>query len=428
MAYEGFVNLDYAPTEKDLCVLFYIQPPEGKSVEWSAVRVAGESSVGTWVDVSTSVPRICETLSPRIYSIDEERKLVGVAYPIDLFELDNIPEVMSSIAGNVFGMKDVESLRLLDFTLPEEMIKKFSGPKYGITGVRKILRVKDRPLVGTIVKPKLGLNTKEHSTAAYNAWVGGCDIVKDDENLSSQKFNPFEKRVQATLRMLEKTEDETGEKKAYMPNVTAETDEMISRAEYVKENGGTYIMVDVLTVGFSALQTIRKKDFSLVIHAHRAMHAALTRSKTHGISMLALAKLYRLIGVDQLHIGTAVGKMEGPKQEVKSIRDEITLSGVPEDEGRFVQEWLKIKPTFPVCSGGLHPGHVPGILSFLGEDVIIQAGGGIHGHPEGTVAGAKAMRQAVEAALVGKPLGEYALKHKELALALEKFSSKKFSD
>jgi ribulose-bisphosphate carboxylase large chain len=151
------------------------------------------------------------------------------------------------------------------------------------------------------------------------------------------------------------------------------------------------------------------------------MHAALTRNKRHGITMLVLAKLYRLIGMDQLHIGTAIGKMEGPKQEVMSIRDEIVKDSVPQAEDRFQQEWYGMKPTFPVASGGLHPGHVPKLMEFMGNDVIIQMGGGIHGHPGGTTIGATAARQAVDAVLAGKTLTEYAQTHQELAQAIQKW-------
>jgi ribulose-bisphosphate carboxylase large chain len=248
----------------------------------------------------------------------EAKGLVKIAYPLDLFEPSNMPQLMSSIAGNIYGMKAIQNLRLLDFTFPERGVKMYKGPAFGINGIRKIMKVKTRPLVGTIIKPKVGLPSKEHARVAYESWVGGCDIVKDDENLTDQSFNPFRKRIKLTLEALSKAERETGEVKIYMPNVTAETDEMLERIDFVKDNGGRYVMLDVITIGFSGIQTAieHARKQKLVVHAHRAMHAALTRNKKHGITMLALAKLYRLAGVDQLHVGTAVGKMEGPAQEV----------------------------------------------------------------------------------------------------------------
>ena len=272
-------------------------------------------------------------------------------------------------------------------------------------------------------KPKLGLSWKEHAKVAYEAWVGGCDIVKDDENLTNQRFNPFKKRVIETLKMRDKAEEETGERKMYMPNITAETLEMLSRGKFVRDHGGEYIMVDIITAGWSGLQSVRDQELG-VIHAHRAMHAALTRNKEHGISMLVVAKCARLVGVDQLHIGTAVGKMEGGVDEVEAIEREIGLNFIRE-RGRshiLAEEWGKIKPVFPVASGGLHPGLVPALTRIMGFDIIIQMGGGIHGHPHGTRAGASAARAAVEAAVEGIPLSD--VKNSELQQALRFWRSK----
>jgi len=362
-----------------------------------------------------------QRLAARVFEIRKNR--VKIAYPLDLFEPGNIPQILSSVAGNVFGMKAVKNLRLEDIHFPERLVRSFKGPRFGIEGVRKIIGVKERPLVGTIIKPKLGLRAKDHARVAYEAWVGGCDIVKDDENLSSQRFNPFEKRVKETLKMKEKAEKETGERKAYLPNVTAETEEMLRRAGFVKELGGEFVMVDILTCGFSALQTLRNQELGLVVHGHRAMHAAITRNKKHGISMLVIAKLARLIGVDQLHIGTAVGKMEGGREDVQGIEDEIEegIISPHEEEHVLGQRWYGIKPVFAVCSGGLHPGLTPRLVSMLGKNIIIQMGGGIHGHPDGTRAGARAARQSVDAAVEGIPLKEYAKTHRELRAALKEW-------
>ncbi|HDH28535.1 MAG TPA: type III ribulose-bisphosphate carboxylase, partial [Euryarchaeota archaeon] len=360
---------------------------------------------GTWTDISTEKPYV-ERLCATVFEI--AGKNMKIAYPSGLFEPGNMANILSSVAGNVFGLKGI-NLRLNDIHFPPALAASFKGPKYGITGVRKLLGVERRPLVGTIVKPKLGLNTKDHAQVAYDAWAGGCDIVKDDENLSSQKFNPFEDRIIQTLAMRDKAESETGEKKVYMANVTAETEEMIRRAEFVQESGGRYIMVDILTAGFSALQTIRNHDFNLVIHAHRAGHAAFTKNPVHGISMPVIAVVARLIGVDQLHVGTAVGKMTEGRREVE---DNIHACK---------QKIGGIKDVFPVASGGLHPGHVPALVEFFGTDLICQAGGGIHGHPGGTVKGAVAMRQAVDAAMAGVSLDEYAKDHRELKQAIEKW-------
>lgn len=424
--YTGYLKPGYYPQKNDLLVEFYLEPAKGLSLSEAAQRVAAESSVGTWTDIATMKPSIAKKLKPHVYYLNNKTNTIKIAYPMELFEAGNIPQLLSSIAGNVFGMKDLENLRLQDINFPTSYLKAFKGPKYGIKGIRKIMKVKKRPLVGTIVKPKLGLNEKEHAQVAFNAWIGGCDIVKDDENLTDMVFNDFEKRIDLTLKAKREAERITGEKKIYMPNVTAETQEMLDRALYVKKLKGEYVMVDLLTAGFSGVQTLRRANLGMVLHAHRAMHAAITRTKEHGISMLAIAKLCRLAGLDQLHIGTAVGKMEGPAQEIEAIREQIEEYSVKKNEKTHVlgEKWYHIKPTFAVCSGGLHPGHVPDLMKFFGTDIIIQMGGGIHGHPYGTIAGATAARQAVDAVMKGVSLEQYSKDHEELRLALEKWCQK----
>jgi ribulose-bisphosphate carboxylase large chain len=416
----SYIDLKYKPDKNDLVCLFRIEPEKRMSIKKAAEDVAAESSIGTWVTVSTMIPRI-KKLGAKVFEI--KRKYVKIAYPLELFEPGNMPQILSSIAGNIFGMKVVKNLRLEDVEWPFEIIKSFKGPLYGIEGVRKLLKIPKRPLCGTIIKPKLGLNEEEHAKAAYEAWAGGIDIVKDDENLSNQSFNNFAKRVLETLKMRDKAEKETGERKVYMPNITAEIDTMLERANFVKEAGGEYAMVDIVTVGWSALENLRNanEDLKLVLHGHRAGHAAFTRGK-HGISMVVVADVVRLIGIDQLHIGTIIGKMEGVKEEILTIDEEIEKNLIMERSHRLAEDWHNIKPVFAVCSGGLHPGLVPYLVKTLGNDIIIQAGGGIHGHKLGTRSGAKAMRQAIEATLNNISLKEYSKNHKELNIALKQWS------
>ena len=403
MRYADFVDFSYKPKTTDVICDFYVEP-EDISLKEAAGGVAAESSVGTWTELTTIKPYV-EKLAAHVFSIDGNN--IRIAYPIELFEHGNMPNILSSVAGNVFGLGALKNLRLNDIHLPRELVRSFRGPKYGIGGVRELLGVKDRPLVGTIIKPKLGLETKDHAKVAYDAWAGGCDIVKDDENLSSQHFNPFDDRVVATLEMRDRAEEETGEKKVYMANITSETEEMLKRAQFIQDHGGRYLMIDILTCGFSALQTVREQDFGLVIHAHRAGHAAFTKNAKHGISMTVIAKVSRIIGVDQLHVGTVVGKMSESREEVSENTEAI------------IAEMGGLKKVLPVASGGLYPSLVPALMKFFGKDFVIQAGGGIHGHSDGTVSGATAMRQAVDATLQGVSLKEYAKSHKELQAALE---------
>ncbi|AGB05248.1 ribulose bisphosphate carboxylase, type III [Aciduliprofundum sp. MAR08-339] len=416
-----YIELDYEPKDTDLLVWFYAEPPAGRDMKYVADRIAEESSIGTWTDLKTLLPEIWEKLRARVYEIDEERRYVKIAYSLHLFEVKNMPAILASVAGNVFGMKSVENLRVLDTRFPLELLSEYPGPKYGVQGVREMTGVRDRPFLGTIIKPKIGLPAKMHAEVAYEAWVGGLDIVKDDENLASQDFNRFEERLSLTLEKKDLAEEETGEKKIYLVNITAPYREMIRRAELVQDAGNEFVMIDVFISGFSAVQSYREEGFKMAIHAHRAMHAAITRNPRHGITMLALAKIYRVLGVDNLHIGTAVGKMEGSAAEVSAIREEIQMGNVPANDTRFQQSWGDIKPVLAVASGGLHPGHVPAVVDILGKDIVIQAGGGVHGHPEGTRKGATAMRQALEAKMQGISLQEYAKDHEELRKALEKF-------
>ena len=407
MKYLDFVDPNYKPKETDLICTFYLEP-ESISLKEAAGAIAAESSVGTWTELSTEKPYV-RRFAAHVFSIEDD--VAKIAYPIELFEPANMPNILSSVAGNVFGLKALKNLRLLDIQMPRDLFGSFKGPAFGIAGIRKLLRVPERPLVGTIIKPKLGLNTIDHSKVAYDAWSGGCDIVKDDENLSSQKFNPFEDRLKQTLEKRDKAQEETGERKVYMINITAETNLMMKRAESVLAQGGEYVMVDILTCGWSALQTLRDQNYKLVIHAHRAGHAAFTKNPKHGIAMRPIVSVARIIGVDQLHVGTVIGKMSETKSEVL------------ENINACKTEMDGLKPVLPVASGGLHPRLVPALLETFGNDAVLQAGGGIHGHPDGTVAGAKAMRQAVDATLERKTLDEYAKTHKELKAALTQWKT-----
>jgi ribulose-bisphosphate carboxylase large chain len=403
LKYRAFVDLTYRPNENDVVCNFFVETYD-EEITKMAGGVAAESSIGTWTELAT-MKAYMKKLQAVVFDISGNS--VRIAYPVELFEPGNMPNMLSSVAGNVFGLKDLKNLRLNEVRIPEEIVTSFKGPKYGITGIRRLVDVHHRPLIGTIIKPKLGLNPKDHAEVAFNAWVGGCDIVKDDENLSSQRFNPFDDRVVKTLDYRDRAEEQTGEKKIYIPNVTSETNEMLKRAQFVVDQGGEYVMIDILSCGFSALQTLRDQDLDIVIHAHRAGHAAFTKNPKHGIAMRVIAKLSRIVGVDQLHVGAAVGKMSETREEVLMSCEAL--------KGKM----SRLRKVMPVASGGLHPALVPSLIDIFGIDFVIQAGGGIHGHKDGTVAGAKAMRQAVDATVEHIELEEYAATHRELQIALE---------
>ena len=205
--YHEFVDPNYRPGPNELLCLFGVEPAKGFTIQDAAGRVASESSVGTWTEVTTMKPRI-RKLMAKAYEI--QGNLVKVAYPLPLFERSNMPQILSSIAGNIFGMKAVQNLRLEDVRWPPTLAHSFRGPLLGTGGIRRIFRIKKRPLTATVPKPKLGLTAEEHARAGYEAWVGGVDLLKDDENLTSQPFNKFRDRVNKCFRLRDKAEKETG--------------------------------------------------------------------------------------------------------------------------------------------------------------------------------------------------------------------------
>ncbi|TAL48153.1 type III ribulose-bisphosphate carboxylase [archaeon] len=420
--YLDFVNMNYRPSKSDLVCLFRIEPAKGITMKEAAGRVASESSAGTWTTLYNLPPRVKKIMAT---AFEIKGNMVKVAYPIDLWEPGNAPQLMSGIAGNIFGMKALQGLRLVDVSLPKDYLRHYKGPHYGIEGIRKILKVSKRPVTGAVPKPKIGYSAAEHAEIAFETWMGGFDLVKDDENLTSTSFNKFEERARLMLKMREKAERLTGEKKSALLNITGETRDMIRRAQFLHDLGWEFAMIDVVTCGNAAVQTMRDvcADLGLAIHAHRAMHAAFDRVDSHGITMLVLAKMMRMIGVDEIHIGTVVGKLVGKKQEVMDIQKEITSKSVSKSSELLDQNWGRIKPTLPVASGGLHPGIVPKVMDILGDNICLLVSGGIHGHPKGTRAGAKAAMQAIHANMDKISLNEYAKTHKELAQALEKWGT-----
>jgi ribulose-bisphosphate carboxylase large chain len=427
--YLDFVKKDYKPKDNELITIFRITPAEGMSIEDAVGRVASESSVGTWTTLYTLPPRIRSLMAKgyEIIDLNDGSYLAKIAYPLDLFEEGNIPQLMSSIAGNIFGMKAIKGLRLEDVYLPEDYVKHFKGPIKGIRGVRDSLRIYDRPILATVPKPKVGMDIAEYAEAAYEILSGGIDLLKDDENLSSQNFIRFRDRLNSVIKVIDKVEKETGEQKGYLINVTAETNEMSKRIKLVADSGNQFIMIDFVIIGWAALQTVRNlaEEYNLAIHAHRAFHATFTRNSLHGVSMFVLAKFARLIGVDHIHVGTpGVGKLEAKTVDVINLCDllrENTYKPKNNDIFHLEQPWYGLKPVFPTSSGGLHPGTLPIVLETLGKDLIIQVGGGVMGHPDGPKAGGKAVRQAIDATIKGIKLEEYAESHKELQRALEKW-------
>ncbi|MBN1389339.1 MAG: type III ribulose-bisphosphate carboxylase [Candidatus Thermoplasmatota archaeon] len=419
--YDQFVDLGHTPDSSELIALFYFEPPEGMSIKESAGRIASESSTGTWTTLTRMPPRM-KRLQATAFEINGN--FLKVAYPLDLWERGNACQLLSGIAGNIFGMKGVENLRLIDAKLPARYVASFKGPNYSMKGIRRLMKVRKRPLTGAVPKPKIGFSALEHAKVGYETWMGGFDFVKDDENLSSLPFNSFDRRVKMLARYRDRAEARTGDIKDAYVNITADVEEMRRRADLLHENGFMFAMVDVVIVGYAGVQTIRDhlRDLGMAIHAHRAMHAAFDRNPRHGMTMQFVAKMMRLIGVNQIHSGTAVGKLVGAREEVMAVADVLRERNTrARDNILLDQDWGSIRTAFPVASGGLHPGLVPDVMDIYGNEMVLLVSGGIHGHPKGTRAGAKAAIQAVEAHMDGVTLEEKARSSIELAQALEKW-------
>jgi len=399
-----FLNQTFDP-EKHIVATYKLQTDEDFFIV--AGGVAAESSIGTWTFLTTQNKENFNKLCAKVFFADSKTGIIKIAYPLDLFEKGNIPQLLSSIAGNIFGLKEVKKLKLLDLELPKEYVISFPGPALGIDGIKKLTGIKDRPLLGSIIKPKVGLSAKDHTRVAMEVYKGGIDFVKDDENLTDQVFNPFYERVELITNEMKKEKYlQNGDEKIYAFNITAPSEVMKERAEFVKSRDGNCIMIDILTVGFSGVQYIKNQKYGMIIHGHRAMHAALTRDPDSGISMLVLAKIARLVGIDSLHTGTIVGKMEGGEEEVLKINKFLT------------SDWFGLSKVLPVASGGLSPLSVPNLIKYFGNDVLLNFGGGIHGHPKGSLNGAKAVIEAVEAVKNGETLDKYSENHEDLKIAL----------
>lgn len=393
---------------KDVIAHYYFRPDGRTTPQGAAQAIAEEQSTGTWTTLTSRLDYV-RRLDGIVESVEASGRgyLTAIRFPVEIFEPGNVPQYLSVVAGNVFGLGRLEAVRLVDVEFPESLVR-FNGPNFGIEGVRKLLGTHDRPHVGTIIKPKLGLNPADTADLAYEAALGGVDFIKDDETLTDHAFCPMKERVEAVMARLDEAKSETGRNVLYAVNVSDRADKIVLRAEEAIERGANTLMVDVITCGYSALQALAEEPgINVPIHVHRTMHAAMTRNPEHGIAMRPLARLVRMTGGDQLHTGTVSGKMGGKAEEL--VLDNHALT----------DPWFGFKPVFPVASGGLHPGKVHAELEALGTEIVLQAGGGIHGHPDGTAAGARAMRQAADAFLEGVSATEYAKTHIELARALK---------
>jgi ribulose-bisphosphate carboxylase large chain len=411
----GYWKPDYQPKETDVLCAFRVTPQPGVPPEEAAAAVAGESSTATWTVVWTDRLTNYDTYQAKCYRVEpvpgtENQYIAYIAYAIDLFEEGSIANMTSSIIGNVFGFKALKALRLEDMRIPLHYVKTFQGPAHGIIMEREYLDKFGRPLLGATTKPKLGLSARNYGRVVYEALRGGLDFTKDDENINSQPFMRWRDRYLYTMEAVNRASAATGEVKGHYLNVTAATmEDMYERATFAKEVGSVIIMID-LTIGFTAIQSMAKwaRANGCILHLHRAGYATYARQKNHGVNFRVLAKWMRLAGVDHIHSGTVVGKLEGDPNAIRGYYDTLRLGSLKANPVRglyFDQEWGSMPGVMPVASGGIHAGQMHDLLYYLGEDVVLQFGGGTIGHPMGIAAGATANRVAVEAMIKARNEG-----------------------
>jgi ribulose-bisphosphate carboxylase large chain len=411
----GYWQPDYEPKETDVLVLFRITPQDGVDPEEAAAAVAGESSTATWTVVWTDRLTACDLYRAKAYRVDPVPGAPGqyfafIAYDLDLFEPGSIANLTASIIGNVFGFKAIKALRLEDMRIPVAYLKTFQGPATGVVVERERLDKFGRPLLGATTKPKLGLSGRNYGRVVYEALKGGLDFVKDDENINSQPFMHWRDRFLYCMEAVNRASAATGEVKGHYLNVTAGTmEDMYERAEFAKELGSVIVMID-LVIGYTAIQTMAKwaRKNDMILHLHRAGNSTYSRQKNHGMNFRVICKWMRMAGVDHIHAGTVVGKLEGDPLMIRGFYDTLreTHTKVQLENGLFFeQEWASLNKVMPVASGGIHAGQMHQLLHYLGEDVVLQFGGGTIGHPMGIQAGATANRVALEAMILARNEG-----------------------
>src|SRR5260370_13449177 len=324
----GYWERDYEPKDTDVLAVFRITPQDGVEPEEAAAAVAGESSTATWTVVWTDRLTDSEYYRARAYRIDPVPGTPGqwfayIAYDLDLFEEGSIANLTASIIGNVFGFKPLKALRLEDMRIPPHYLKTFQGPATGIVAERERMNAYGRPLLGATMKPKLGLSGRNYGRVVYEALRGGLDFTQDDEDINSQPFMHWRDRFLYCMEAVNKAMAESGEVKGTYLNVTAATmEDMYERAEFASQLGSVIVMIDLVT-GYPAIQSMAKwaRRNNMILHLHRAGHGTYSRQKIHGVSLRVIAKWMRLAGVDHIHAGTVVGKLEGDPRTIRGYYD-----------------------------------------------------------------------------------------------------------
>jgi len=416
-----------------LCA-YIMKPKGGGDYLATAAHFAAESSTGTNVSVSTT-DDFTRSVDAMVYEIDPAKEIMKIAYPVDLFDI-NITDGSAMIAsfltltiGNNQGMGDVEYAKMHDFYIPDDYLKLFDGPA---TTISDLWRVLGRPekdggfIVGTIVKPKLGLRPKPFANAAYDFWLGG-DFIKNDEPQGNQVFAPMKETIPLVADAMRRAQDKTGEAKLFSANITADDHyEMLARGNFILDTFGenadhVAFLVDGYVTGPAAITTARRQFPGQYLHYHRAGHGAVTSPQSkRGYTAFVLSKMSRLQGASGIHTGTmSYGKMEGEAGDT----DMAYMIQRDSADGPFYhQEWHGMKPTTPIISGGMNALRMPGFFSNLGHsNLILTAGGGAYGHIDGPAAGARSLRQAEQCWKQGVDPVLFAKDNQEFARAFESF-------
>jgi 3-oxoisoapionate-4-phosphate transcarboxylase/hydrolase len=403
----------------------------------AAAVMAGEQSTGTFVRVPGETDELRERYASRVENIVELGTVdapslsgsglpknqsglvvrrtaeVTLSWPIENMG-PSLPNLLATVAGNLFELKPFSGLKLLDLTLPAAFLDAYQGPQFGVEGTRRLTGVYDRPIIGTIIKPSVGMTPEQTAAQVKMLAEAGVDFIKDDELQADGPHCPFDQRVPAVLRVLNDFAQKTGKLPMYAANITGEIDQMLRRHDLVAASGGTCVMVSINSIGLPALTALRRHA-QIPIHGHRNGWGMLGRSHAIGMSFIAFQKLWRLAGIDHTHVNGLRNKFcEDDASVIASARECLTPMFPPPHKGCEIM---------PVFSSGQSAEQAPDTYKALGSmDLIYACGGGIFAHPDGPAAGVRSLRQAWEAAVSGVALAEYATRHAELRAALEMFA------
>lgn len=378
-----------------------------------AQGIAVGLTVGSWTDLPEAAKAQMQKHLGQVVSVDvtdspvsgERYADITIAYPDANFSRD-IPAFLVT----AFGKLSMDGrIKLIDIQPSADFLDAFPGPKFGAQGVRDLLGVQDRPLVMSIFKSVIGQELPNLREQFLQQALGGVDLIKDDEILFENPLSPLEKRVEACMSAAREAEQATGQKLLYFTNLTGSTFELKENAKRAIAAGANGLLFNVLAYGFDALAGLAADpDINVPIAAHPSLAGALYPSAHHGIAApLLLGKLMRIAGADLSLFPSPYGSVVMPKAENLAVMEALLNPSLPQ------------KPAMPVPSAGIHPGLVPLIMRDFGPQVVVNAGGGVHGHPGGPAAGGRAFRQAVDAVQSGATLEQYAERHPELRQAIE---------